>query len=131
MPVLLPFSVGHYGYPLVNIGPLIPLGKFALEKDTRFLDSPESWFGKPMEDIISYRSGMVRSNFKIGARYNDTVETLEERINCEQYKFLETTQELTMGAKSVDTEADLHKIRITMDYDNHSQPQGPWVKPNQ
>lgn len=118
--------VGHYGYPIVNIGPLIPLGEFAEKNDTQILDSPEAWFGKPMQEIMSYRSGLVRSNFKIAVRYNDTVETIEERIKRNEVKLLETTQELTMGARSVDTEANLHKIRVTMDYDNHSQPQGPF-----
>lgn len=118
--------VGHFGYPFVNIGPLLPLGEFAEKKDTQFMDSPEDWFGKPINEIVQFRSGMIRSNFKMFVKYTEPIESLEDRISREQMKFLETTQELTMAARSVDTEAEIKKIRLSMDFDNHSQPQGPW-----
>jgi hypothetical protein len=117
--------VGYQGYPEVNIGPLIPLGEYAEKKDTTFLDAPETWYGTSIQEIIAYRSGMVRSNFKMGVKYNQNVHTLTENLNLDRQHLLDTTQELTMAARSVDTEAHLSKIRIGMDFDNHSQPQGP------
>jgi hypothetical protein len=117
--------VGYQGYPSVNIGPLLPLGEFAEKKDTSFLDSPENWFGTPMQEIIAFRSGMIRSNFRMGVKYADTLPTLMEDMNLEGRRLLDATQELTLAARSVDTETHLTKIRISMDFDNHSQPQGP------
>ncbi|UYP48345.1 DNA repair protein NreA [Candidatus Lokiarchaeum ossiferum] len=117
--------VGHVGYPRVNIGPLLPIGEYAVEKNTGFLDSPESWFGKPLEEIVKYRSGMVRSNFSIGVRYQDNIDKILGDLNRTNRKMLESTQELTMASNSVDTEAKLSHIRVSMRYDSSSAPNGP------
>jgi DNA repair protein NreA len=117
--------VGHNGYPFVNIGPLLPIGEFAEHKDTKILDSPETWFGKSIDEIVGYRSSMLRSSFNINVKINDNIEQQLERLNRPKRKLLEATQELTMASNSVDTEAELSRIRISMNYDTHSQPQGP------
>ena len=117
--------VGHVGYPKVNIGPLLPLGKFAEQKDTKYLDTPENWYGKSIDEIIAYRSGMIRSNFSLNVKYNESIEELLDKSKPNSAKLLEATQELTMASNSVDTEAELKRIHVGMKYDNHSQPQGP------
>ena len=48
--------VGRFGYPKVFIGPMVP----ALHGDTGFLDTPEMWKGKSIEEIVDYRYSLVR-----------------------------------------------------------------------
>ena len=117
--------VGHVGYPRVNIGPLLPIGNFSAQKDTRYLDSPESWFGKDINEIIAYRSGLVRSNFSMNVKYHLPMAELEKTLPRNNRKMLEATQELTLASNSVDTEAKLTRVRVGMLYGNHSPPQGP------
>ncbi|MHA1775637.1 MAG: Nre family DNA repair protein [Promethearchaeota archaeon] len=117
--------VGHVGYPYVNIGPLIPIGNFSAQKDTRYLDSPESWFGKDINEIIAFRSGLVRSNFKMNIKYNLPLMELEKELPRTNLKLLKATQELTLASNSVDTEAKLNRVRVGMLYGTHSPPQGP------
>src|SRR4030042_5518217 len=57
------FFVGHYGYPLVNVGPLVPVGNPTTEQ-AAIMDAPSQWFGKEMGEIITYRSQLVRTSFK-------------------------------------------------------------------
>lgn len=117
--------VGHVGYPKVNIGPLLPIGNYSAQKDTQYLDSPESWFGKDINEIISYRSGLVRSNFSMNVKYNLPLQEIEKTISRSNLKLLEATQELTLASNSVDTEAKLSRVRVGMLYGTHSPPQGP------
>lgn len=118
--------VGHFGYPKVNIGPMLPIGGYSETKDTQFLDSPESWFGKPIEEIVAYRSGMIRSNFSIGVKYQArNIDSVLSDLNRTNRKLLEATQELTLASKSVDTEAKMSRIRYSMRYDSQSAPTGP------
>ena len=117
--------VGSYGYPKVNIGPLLPIGEYAKSKDTHFLDSPESWFGKPIEEIIGFRSSMIRSNFNISVRYNDNLDKTYSKLNRSNRKLLDATQELTLASNSVDTEVHLSRIRFNLKYDSNAAPTGP------
>jgi hypothetical protein len=48
--------VGRFGYPKVAIGPMIP----PVHGDTSVLDTPEQWVGLPIDDIIDFRSTLVR-----------------------------------------------------------------------
>jgi DNA repair protein NreA len=48
--------VGQYGYPKVNIGPMVP----DIHGDTSLLDSPERWLGKTLQDILNFRLSLVR-----------------------------------------------------------------------
>ncbi|MHA1719318.1 MAG: hypothetical protein ACTSWX_11635 [Promethearchaeota archaeon] len=117
--------VGHVGYPKVNIGPLLPIGEYAKSKDTAILDSPESWFGKPIEEIVGYRSGMIRTNFSVSVHYKDNIDKTYGRLNRANRKLLDATQELTLASNSVDTEAFISKIRFNLRYDINAPPTGP------
>lgn len=118
--------VGHVGYPKVNIGPLLPIGEYSKSKDTHFMDSPESWYGKSIDEIIAYRSGLLRSNFSVGVKYHEeNIYSTLGRLNRSNRKLLESTQELTMASNSVDTEAKLSRVRVSMRYDSMSAPSGP------
>lgn len=118
--------VGHVGYPKVNIGPLLPIGEYSKSKDTHFLDTPESWYGKSIDEIIAYRSGLLRSNFSVGVKYQqENMEHMLGRLNRSNRKLLEATQELTLASNSVDTEAKLSRVRVSIRYDSMSAPNGP------
>ncbi|MBE6528607.1 MAG: hypothetical protein E7Z64_05545 [Thermoplasmata archaeon] len=56
--------VGRYGYPKVEIGPLLP----TYMGETEILDKPELWSGKSMYDIASMRFQLVRGKYRIDAR---------------------------------------------------------------
>jgi len=112
------FFVGHYGYPRVNVGPLVPVGNPDPEK-AAIMDAPSCWFGKDMSEIITYRSQLVRTAFV------SEVIPKKGMLNNEISRLLATAQELAMGSRPVGVETHLEKIRVTLQMDNHTQPMGP------
>ncbi len=120
------FFVGHFNYPKVYLGPLVPFQKFEIDlniSDYHILDAPELWFGKSLVDIVKYRSSLVRNNFKIDV--NIGKKTRKNTPSLKLQKLLETSQELSMAARPVDTETKLKKMNLRMMMDNHSLPMGP------
>ncbi|MFX1316420.1 MAG: hypothetical protein ACFE9T_11190 [Promethearchaeota archaeon] len=120
------FFVGHFNYPNVYLGPLVPFQEFELNldvSDNYILDAPELWFGKKMVEIVSYRSSLVRNNFKTSVRVGQTSRKNTPPLKVK--KLLETSQELAMAARPVDTEARLVKMNLRMLMDNHAPPIGP------
>ncbi len=53
--------VGRYGYPKVDIGPLVP----PFHGDTAELNTPERWIGKGIDDIVENRTQLVRGKYPI------------------------------------------------------------------
>ncbi len=53
--------IGRSGYPKVSIGPMIP----PFHGDTSLIDTPEKWVGLPIDDIIEFRSSLVRGMHQI------------------------------------------------------------------
>ena len=120
------FFVGHFNYPNVYLGPLIPFQEFETGldlKDYHILDAPELWFGKQIVDIIRYRSSLVRSNFKLNV--NIGRKSRKNTPSIKTQKLLDASQELSMAARPVDTETKLEKMNLRMLMDNHSLPMGP------
>ncbi|MFW9950528.1 MAG: hypothetical protein ACFFKA_10445 [Candidatus Thorarchaeota archaeon] len=120
------FFVGHFNYPQVYIGPLIPFQEFETGlniSDYHILDAPELWFGRPMVDIIKYRSSLVRSNFKIHVNISQKKRKNTPSLNSQ--KLLETSQHLSMAARPVDAESSIEKMSLRMLMDNHALPMGP------
>ncbi|MFX0026798.1 MAG: hypothetical protein ACFE8M_10305 [Candidatus Hermodarchaeota archaeon] len=118
--------IGHFNYPNVYIGPLVPYQEFDLKlniSDNYILDAPELWFGKDMVDIIRYRSSLVRNNFKTNVRVGRTGRKNTPPIKIQ--KLLDASQELAMAARPVDTETKLGKMNFRMLMDNHAPPIGP------
>ena len=118
--------VGHFNYPNVYLGPLVPFQEFELNlnvPDNYVLDAPELWFGKKMIDIVRYRSSLVRNNFKTNVRIGRTSRKNTPPIKVQ--KLLESSQELAMAARPVDTETKLEKMNLRMMMDNHAPPIGP------
>jgi hypothetical protein len=103
--------VGRMGYPKVNVGPLIP----PLHGDTSYLDLPELWGDKEIEDIVSFRFKLVRGKYRVNA--------LEPNRGG---RILDLTRELTLCKSSAEVEASFVKKpagRIALD--DEIQPYGP------
>ncbi|VVC05576.1 Uncharacterised protein [uncultured archaeon] len=101
--------VGRYGYPKVLVGPMVP----PVHGDTLVLDSPESWLGKNLEEIVNYRLSLVRG-----------VQSVP--VTSTQGRYIESLQELTMSQKSTDSELEFVKsARPVPSIDGESPPFGP------
>jgi hypothetical protein len=106
--------VGRYGYPKVDIGPLVPpdLG------DTLIMDTPEQWMGKSMEEIVDFRFRLVRGKHLVDVKNFQNAG-----------RIVDLTRELALSVNSVDVEARFSKKpsgRIVLD--DNIQPFGPSAK---
>ncbi len=103
--------VGRFGYPYVNIGPLAP-NHFG---DTSILDSPERWMGRSIDEIIDYRSQLVRGMSRVNVRKPEKAG-----------RILDRTRELSLAEHYVETEMKLKKRpRRSFRVDADVQPIGP------
>lgn len=100
--------IGSYNYPQVYVGPMVP----PIHGDTNFLDSPEQWVGKSLEEIINFRLNLVRGIQKISV--NDT-----------EGRFIEDLQEITMASKPIDSDLEFFKSTSSIFIDGQSAPSGP------
>lgn len=103
--------VGRIGYPYVYAGPLVP----PVQEDTSVYDLPEFWFGKTIDDIVSFRSMLVRGKHRVHVRRFE-----------EAGKIIEKTRELALAVTPVDVELLLKKKpRGFLLLDDEVQPFGP------
>ncbi|MGA3296138.1 MAG: Nre family DNA repair protein [Candidatus Bathyarchaeia archaeon] len=103
--------VGHFGYPRVYLGPLIPPTK----GDTTLLDTPERWLGKDIQTIIDYRFSLIR-----GKSLLDVHEAVDPT------KYLLDLHDLALSSRSVDVDAQFSKKpRIAITLSEETQPFGP------
>jgi hypothetical protein len=86
--------IGRIGYPNVYAGPLVP----PVEDDTSMFDLPELWFGKSMDEIVAFRSMLIRGKQRVHV----------QRFN-EAGKIIQGTRELALAIKPVDVELFLTK----------------------
>lgn len=103
--------IGRIGYPKVAIGPMIP----PVMGDTSEIDTPELWLNKSIDDIVDFRSQLVRGKFTVNI--SDV-----ENPN----RVVEFTRELALSKNSVFAEAMFEKKpygRVAF-YDE-IQPHGP------
>ena len=103
--------VGRIGYPKVSIGPMIP----PVMGDTSLIDTPELWLNKSIDEIVDFRSMLIRGKHTVNAF---DVESSN--------KIVEYTRELALSKNSVFADALFEKKpkgRIAF-YDE-SQPHGP------
>jgi len=103
--------IGRIGYPNVYAGPLVP----PVHEDTSIYDLPERWFGKSMDEIVGFRSLLVRG---------------KHRVNVHKFmdagKILDQTREIALADSSVDIELNLtKKPRGSIYLDDNVQPFGP------
>jgi len=103
--------VGRIGYPYVYAGPLVP----PVHEDTSSYDQPESWFGKSIDEIVGFRSLLVRGKHRVH------VKNFEE-----SGKIMDQTIDLALSVKPVDVELNLKKKPAsTLVIDDQVQPFGP------
>ena len=103
--------IGKYGYPKVSIGPMIP----PVIGDTSIIDTPELWLNKSIDDIVDFRSLLIRG------KYNIDVFDVENKN-----KIVEYTRELALSKNSVFTEATFEKKpRGKILFYDEVQPHGP------
>jgi hypothetical protein len=103
--------IGRIGYPKISIGPMIP----PIMGDTSIIDTPELWQNKTLDDIVDFRSMLIRGKHSVNI--NDV-----ENSN----KTVQFTRELALSKNSVFSEAIFSKKphgNITF-YDE-IQPHGP------
>jgi len=103
--------IGRIGYPYVYAGPMVP----PLHEDTSLMDIPELWFGKSMDEIVGFRSMLVRGMHRVNVwRFQ------------EAGRIMEQTRELALSVDSVDVELALMKPpRRSLILDDDVQPFGP------
>jgi hypothetical protein len=86
--------IGRIGYPNVYAGPLVP----PVYEDTSMYDLPELWFGKSIDEIVAFRSMLIRG---------------KQRVHVQRFsesgKIIEKTRELALAIKPVDVELILSK----------------------
>lgn len=111
--------VGRFGYPNVNLGPLMTPGEV---DDAGRLDDPTSWTGLDLGDVLSMRSGLLRGNA--------TVEVTDARRVHDPTRTTEVTQELAMATKPAHTELTFNKdVDLTFEpvLSGAAAPTGPRV----
>ena len=103
--------VGRVGYPKVSIGPMIP----PVMGDTSEIDTPELWLDKTIEEIVDFRTQLVRGKHTVDV-YD--VESTD--------KIVEYTKELALSKNSVFTEAIFNKKPYgKIAFFDEVQPHGP------
>ena len=103
--------VGRYGYPKVSIGPLVS----PLHGDTLLYDTPEDWVGRSVEDVVGFRTGLVRGTQRVAVSQADRPD-----------RYLENLQTLAMSAASVETEAQFRRPpRGHLSLSESTPPYGP------
>ncbi|RLI63436.1 MAG: hypothetical protein DRO67_05725 [Candidatus Asgardarchaeum californiense] len=103
--------VGRFGYPKVTIGPMIPPSM----GDTSIIDTPELWLDKSIDDIVDFRSQLVRGKYAV------------DIFDVEKPdKVVEFTRELALSKSSVFAEAIFEKKPYgKVAFYDEVQPHGP------
>lgn len=103
--------VGRIGYPKVAVGPMIP----PVMGDTSEVDTPELWTGKTIDDIVNFRSQLVRGKYLTDIHDVDS-----------SHRVIQFTRDLALSKNSVFTEAIFEKKpRGKIAFYDDAQPHGP------
>jgi DNA repair protein NreA len=86
--------VGRFGYPKVAIGPLLS----PMHGSTELLDTPEEWVGRTVEEVVGFRTGLVRGTARFRVGEADRPAALLERL-----------QLLGLAVESVESEAEFRR----------------------
>jgi len=103
--------VGRIGYPKVAIGPMIP----PVMGDTSDIDTPEHWLHKTLDDIVDFRSQLVRGKFTVDV------------TNVESpHRIVEFTRELALSKNAVFADAIFERKPYgKIAFYDEVQPHGP------
>jgi hypothetical protein len=103
--------VGRFGYPKVSIGPLLA----PIHGDTLLLDTPEAWVGRPVEEVVGFRTQLVRGTRSV--RVTDAEAPL---------RVVDDVQLLARSVASVEAEAHFRRApRGRMTLSDSAPPFGP------
>lgn len=103
--------IGRIGYPKVSIGPMIP----PIMGDTSIIDTPEMWLDRTIDDIVDFRSMLIRGKHTVDI--HDV-----ENSN----KIVEYTRELALSKNSIFSEAIFNKKPAgNIKFYDEAQPHGP------
>lgn len=103
--------VGRYGYPKVDIGPLVP----PMMGDTSIMDTPELWVGKSIEEFVDFRFSLIRGKHRI-----DAVDFHKAG------KIIDQTRDLALAENPLEVEAAFQKRPVgRLVLDDEVQPFGP------
>ena len=103
--------IGRMGYPDVSIGPMIP----PYHGDTSLMDTPERWVGLPIDDIIDFRSNLVRGMHRVDVHDVENANKLVTR-----------TRDLALARNPPEVVAEFQrKPQGRMTVDDDVQPFGP------
>ena len=106
--------VGRYGYPKVEVGPLIP-PEFG---DTSIMGTPELWMGKSIDEIVDFRFKLIRGKVSINAYDFKSAGRVVEDI-----------QEIALTERPLDIEAEFaHRPKGRVVLDDEVPPFGPSAK---
>lgn len=103
--------VGRYGYPKVDIGPLVP----PYHGDTSVMDLPERWTGKSMDEIVDFRTNLVRGKYQVRV----------DKFKGED-RIVDITRDMALAREPAEVEAFFSKSpsgKIALS--NSVQPYGP------
>ncbi len=105
--------IGRYGYPYVNIGPLVP-PEFG---DTAILSTPERWRSMGIEDIVNMRSKLVRGLHRTKVQ------------NVEHGKVEELVRDLALAERPAEAEVSFSsRPFVKMTLKDEVEPFGPSAK---
>lgn len=103
--------VGRIGYPKIDIGPMIP----PIQGDTSLMDTPELWVGMKIDEIVEFRSKLVRGKYRVEVT---DVENTSKIVNI--------TRELALASNSSEVEAHFLKRPMgKIALSDSVQPYGP------
>jgi len=103
--------IGRIGYPKVAIGPMIP----PVMGDTSEIDTPERWLDKTLDEIVDFRSQLVRGKFTVDVTNVEST-----------HRIVEFTRELALSKNAVFTDALFAKKPYgKIAFYDEVQPHGP------
>jgi len=102
--------IGRIGYPFVSVGPMLP----PVHGDTSFLDTPELWQGKTIEEIVDFRSQLVRGKHRVHVK------------DLEKNRIIELTREIALSKTPAEVDVEFFKKPSgALVLDEEVQPYGP------
>jgi hypothetical protein len=131
--------VGRYGYPRITVGPLTSPVDVPLPER---LETPGFLFQRSIEDVYSIRSSMIRGKYRLDVRTSreagdigsEPLFEVEKKLPTRGRKVLGSVQELSLSARSIDTEMGVNtygeKGLEPPSVDSISMPMGPSVNVN-
>jgi DNA repair protein NreA len=102
--------IGRIGYPYVSVGPLLA----PEHGDTLLYDTPERWVGRPLPEIVGYRTSLVRGTSPV--KVSDAEKPL---------KLVQDLQLISLASDSAETEAHFRRApRIRLELSDEAPPFG-------